>query len=597
MVTRFERVLVVLALALCRVAAGVDTIDPGEIRAGMEGVCLTEMDGDEMVEIPVSVLGVLGASAPEGELVMVRLEHPRFRETGIIAGMSGSPVYIDGKLVGALAIGWSFAKEPIGGVTPFSRMETLSPEAGSAVGGTSARPELAAIVDASQQGRLGEMLADWLLPRAKSEMEGLPLVVSAPQAAGVEWLAEGWRRMRWLSAPSGGTSALSGPEDVRPGAMVAGVLVSGNATLAVAGTVTEVRGNQVWAFGHAYLHGGSLSLPLARAHVLGVLPNQMSSFKLFNVGRTLGAWRVDRSHGMWGELGESPPMVPVEVVVNGRAYSFRSVRHPILLPYLVGYLVASSHGARGRFFGDQSLTMKAGIEYAGGLEASLSESFVGGDTEASASGLAAALVAFLEASDFPVPEVERIHVELRTEEAIRQSTIVDVIPDRLVVRPGEELAVRVRLRPYRGDDVVETLRLEVPKEAPAGRLELVVADGASWTAYDLRARPLRPGSFRDELRYVGRLVPSSRIVAALELKSPGVALRGGSAPVPLGVALTMRSGLGSSLETVTYRLAGLTSREHGAQVLGAVRIGLVVRRDGVIDRSGGEQPPAESEDE
>ena len=122
--------------------AAVDVIDPSEVPPGSRGVCVTEMDGGELVEIPVTVLGTVGPFAPERDMVLVRLDDPRYEKTGIIAGMSGSPVYIDGRLLGALAYGWSFSVEPIGGVTPFTRMVDLGASAGGprAPGAVAARP-------------------------------------------------------------------------------------------------------------------------------------------------------------------------------------------------------------------------------------------------------------------------------------------------------------------------------------------------------------------------------------------------------------------------------------------------------------------------
>ncbi len=128
-------------MCFASMAHAVDVIDPAEVTPGSSGICVTEMDGGERVEIPLTVIGTVGPWTPEGEIVLVRLEDERFRHTGIIAGMSGSPVYIDGRLLGALAFGWSFSKEPIGGVTPFSRMESLGDDRHLSIGCGSRPPD------------------------------------------------------------------------------------------------------------------------------------------------------------------------------------------------------------------------------------------------------------------------------------------------------------------------------------------------------------------------------------------------------------------------------------------------------------------------
>ena len=579
---RFRLTLCMFAVLVAGTAEAIASVLPIDIREGARGVCVTEMDGGELVEIPLEVLGTIGPSTPEGELVLVRLEGDRFEKTGIIAGMSGSPVYVDGHLLGALAYGWAFSEEPIGGVTPFVRMRQLGTDLGPAVGGGVAgqRPTLTGIVDAVRTRELGSLLTDWLVP-PHAQPEGLvPLAVPvAGRSPAAGWIADSWSRLGWMAAPSGTTDA-SESREVVPGAMVAGVLARGDITLAAGGTVTAVDGDRVWAFGHPFLGGGSSRIPLARARVIGVLPSQLNSFKFFGVGSTLGAFEVDRAHGIWGRLGPAPSMVPVAVDVDGRSYRFESVRHPTLTPLLVGYLTATSHAVRGRTFGDQTVTLDVSADFGDGRVASLRDTFAGADAPVMAAGLATALVAYLEGSSFERPALDRVAIDLTSTEELRIADVVEIVPDRRRVRPGDEVAVRIRLRPYRGSDEWHTVRVRVPVGTPAGRLDLVVADGASWTAYDLRMRPQRPASFDDELSLVDRLEPSTRLVAALERPDPALVTGSGSVAAPVGVLLELAGGLGSESRTATW---GVAAREHldlDRPLAGAARIRLEVRPEG-----------------
>ncbi len=161
-------------------AWAVESLDPAEATPGRTGVCITEMDGGERVEIPLTVLGTVGSGRPDGEIVLVRLDHPRIRETGIIAGMSGSPVYVDGKLLGALAYGWAFASEPIGGVTPFVRMLEIGPSPPATA--VAPRPQLNEILAAASGGTLGQLVVDWLVPESSDGTQALPLAVSGWQS-------------------------------------------------------------------------------------------------------------------------------------------------------------------------------------------------------------------------------------------------------------------------------------------------------------------------------------------------------------------------------------------------------------------------------
>lgn len=577
------------ALGAAAPAAATDAMPVADVVAGTRGVCVTEMDGGERVEFPVTVLGTVGAAGPERELVLVRLDDERFRHTGIIAGMSGSPVYVDGRLLGAVAYGWPFSKDPIAGVQPFERMLGLKPEAASGVfdpvpmgvGGSAngSRPSIAALAGAARDGGLGELVIDWLLPTSSSARERLPLVVGAAglgRPAG--WIGVGFERLGWLDTPGGAGPArgdvATGP--LRPGGMVAAVLVDGDASLAIGGTVTEVRGDDVWAFGHTVLGAGRLELPMARASVVAVLPSQMQSFKFFAVDELIGAFEADRYHGYWGRLGATVDLLPVTVDVDGRQHSFRTVRHEVLTPLLLAYLTQTSYTTHGRTFGGQTVAVEIGLAYPGRPPVSVRQWFASGDAAAQAAAYAAAVVGYLETSVFDGPEPTAVAVRVTSREALAELEIVDAVPDRWTVAPGDTLGVRVRLRAHGGAEHIARLELEIPARVPDGRLDLVVADGASWSAYDLRMRPPRPASFADELALLGRLEPSSRLVAALERPEPGIVMGGNPVSAPAGIVLQLKAGLGPNLAATAWGLVARTSADEDQPVTGAVRVPLTV---------------------
>ncbi len=550
------------------------------VRPGLQGVCVTELAGGERVEVPLTVLGIIGSGTPEGELVLVRLDDSRFEDTGIIAGMSGSPVYVDGKLLGALAYGWPFATEPIGGVTPFSRMQRIEAQPAESAA-VAARPTLAQLVDASRQSQVGDLLLQWLVPAGTESVTSLPVAVSAlgtGSAMRDGWMGEAWKRLGWVASPGGGRAAAKTVGDVRPGDMVAAVLVDGDATVAAGGTVTEVRGDRLWAFGHASLGAGTASFPLARAPVVAVLPNLMSSTKLFTVGEPLGAVVADRRDGIVGRLGASAPMVPITVAVDEHTYHFRAVDHPVLLPLLAAYLTQSSHSVLGQGLGNETVTGRIQVRFAGLDPAVVSLALSGTSAAAEAAAFVGAVVAYLENSSFSGPSLDAVEVELETVEKIQSATILEIVPERRVVRPGDELDVRFRIKPFRGPEQVEVLTLRVPDGLPDGRLDLVGADGAAWTAYDLQMRPRRSADFADEVRLLNSLLPSTSLVAVFERPDVGIALPGGSLSTPPGIAMQLSSVLGPNVQAVSHTVVARTVRALRVPVAGAQRIPLTVRR-------------------
>ena len=546
---------------------------------GRQGVCITEMDGGERVEIPVTVLGTIGSGGPDAEIILVRLDDPRFEETGIIAGMSGSPVYLDGKLLGALAYGWGFSKEPIGGVTPFERMLRIESAPTPPVAAAS-RPAMAEMLAAAGDGSLGPTLAEWLVPERTDSLQPLPMSLAtggwwAPTNG--SWMAETWRRLGWTANAGGAGRSDDSGRGVLPGEMVAAVFVDGDAILSAAGTVTEVRDDRVWAFGHSSLGIGTANMPMARAGVVAVLPSLQSSFKFFAVGNEIGALVADRKDGIVGRLGQKAPMVPASVTVDGHRYDFRIVRHPVLLPLFAAYLTQASQGVLGRSFGDQTINIRTEIRYPDLDPVVVRGSYSGGVALSDASSFSAMVLAYLENSEFAAPEIEGLDIEIDSVEEIRSATIVEIVPDRRVVRPGESLDVRFRIRPFKGREYITKVTLEVPHGLPDGKIDLVGADGAAWTAYDLLMRPLRPSAFADEIRMINSFEPSTVLVAALERPDVGMALAGGSLSAPASIVMQVQSVLGPNLETVAHAVFAKTETEMETPVFGAQRITLTIR--------------------
>jgi hypothetical protein len=317
-------------------------------------------------------------------------------------------------------------------------------------------------------------------------------------------------------------------------------------------------------------------MPLARAHVVAVLPSLMSSFKFFSVGRPLGATIADRRSGVLGRIGAEAPTLPIAVRVNDRSYSFRLLRHPVLTPLLAGYLTQTSQGALGRTFGEQTVSTRVELRYRGQQSATVGASFAGTSAPSEAAAFATAVIAYLEGSSYSVPELETVDIAIDTVEDLRTATIVDVVPERRVVHPGDDLVVHFRLRRYRGREETRTVTVHIPVSIPEGRLDLVGADGAAWTAYDLQMRPFEAASFADELRLVNSLIPSTVLVAALERQDVGMVMQGGTLSAPPSIVMQTQSALGPNLETVAYSVFAEVETEMPFPVAGAQRISLTV---------------------
>src|SRR5450756_1624871 len=361
-----------------------DILPPEKLVAGMKGYGVTDMgDGKGIQRFDVEILGLLKRYAPGQDLILARVSGIGLEKAGIIAGMSGSPIYVDGKLVGALAYGWPFSKEPICGITPIQSMLDIRhapaappvPIAGSAA-------STASVISAFSSGRFTDRFSDLLKPFQASSGDSpaaLPLPVSfgGSLSPGTVFnrIAEA---ANWMTVPSGASASPATPTSkpagasaaLKPGSAVATQLLSGDMDLSATGTVTWVEGNSVLAFGHPFLSMGPVSMPMAQAEVLTVLPSLFRSFKFAATGPVLGSITQDRSTGILGTFGTRAPMVPITVRISSDAipsqvYHFEAVHNSMLTPILTAIAIDNVLTTLEKRSGERTLVWKSAIRTPG----------------------------------------------------------------------------------------------------------------------------------------------------------------------------------------------------------------------------------------
>lgn len=564
-------------LALALVLALTDPIvwvDPAHVTPGQTGICVTEWSGGQRREMGVEVVGVMDATAPERTTVLVRLVDPELGDGGVVAGMSGSPVWLDGKLLGAVAYGWSFAREPLAGVTPFSVMREIGSFAQPAPVPPPSLHQLAALA----AGRLDPLE---LLPRLGDRSGGtaVPVAVAGLPAAQPGWGAEVLARAGLTLAA---TAAQGGPVGVpEAGEMMASLLVWGDAVVGAGGTVTAREGDTLWAYGHPLFSLGSVRLPVARARVLAIQRSFQSSFKVFAVGEPFGTLIADRPSGVVARIEPPPRGLPVRVAVSDGSgqtvWQFKVAEHPLLSPLMVTYVANASLMARGASTGESSVQLSFYGRMADGQEVRISQAARSADAPARLASFAGAVTAVLTSSILPHPELAEIHITMTRDETPAGASFEAVLPSRSTVRPGEVLSVTVQLQPYLAERVTQRIEITIPRHLPPGEIDLVVADGATWTSYLLKAQPTNPVTFTQQLDVLRRFESSTVLVAALESRDRGVAVPGGVLPaVPPSWAWTLTGGLGGSASRLATSVVSTTRWSSPYPLEGAARITLRV---------------------
>ena len=426
----FRRLLTSLAsvmvFATCLGGQASPPIFPlSDVRAGLKGVGRTIFEGDKIEEFQVEILGVLkNAIAPKRGLILARLSGGPLATTGVISGMSGSPVYMDGKLVGAVSRSFPLSKEAIAGITPIEEMLTVVPSPWLPRR-TSLCPRAFASPTsrADRQTRAGQIVDENTFlnippPPAEPDQNSfssllLPLRFGGFSSAAVDLFAPQLRRLG-LEPTNGGVISAGeqntppSPTDLMPGSMISLLLVRGDMDLNIDCTVTFRQGNNLYACGHQVLAEGPAQFPFAPAHVIVVVPSIASSFKVDAPGAVVGTIQQDRFDAIYGQVGgKIPPMIPVHVhldtTLNRKSdYNFEMIDEPFLSPILLNLAVTSALGVTERSIGTSTLNIKAQIHLADGQSVDLEDVLSGevGTTDMVGATVAAPL-AMLMSSGFP----------------------------------------------------------------------------------------------------------------------------------------------------------------------------------------------------
>lgn len=470
-----------LFTASAQAPTSVDILPLSEVRPGMEGYAYTIFAGDQVEKFDLEVLGIMpDFMGPRQTIILVQLKGPKVEHTGVVAGMSGSPVYFNGKLAGALSLKLgAFTKEPIGGVTPIE--DIIHPQArASSAGVPSDAP--------APQRLLAQDAASRTSLPTGSALEPIetPLIFSGYQPEALRQFAGQLQSFGFVAAQGG--TAVAKPDDghLAPGDMAGMVLVQGDTSISSACTVTAIRANQVFLCGHPFLSLGDVQFPMARTEVVTTLSSDLASTKIVNVGGDIGTITGDRLTAVTGKLGAVPPMIPVDLTLaQGGAEKklhFEMVNHPKLTPLLVGLTVFNGLTQNSLYGEGTTLHLSGEVVVHGHAPVQIENTFAPSDAF-SPDGLPIAIniqsvFTRLFTNTRETPVFDRIALRVESVPGRQSFSIESAWLEKGEAAPGETLRVRVLLRPYRGAARVEETTVRVPEQASRGTtLRVLVSDG------------------------------------------------------------------------------------------------------------------------
>jgi len=521
-------------------------MDIDDVKPGMRGYGLSVFQDARIDTFDVEVLGVMkNTFYTDHDIIMVGVSGPYVDEAGVIAGMSGSPVYIDGKLVGALAYRFGqFPMKPIGGITPIGHMLAIrdvvdadalpgrnppdDPFNGMGGSGGGSGPNGASFdgefpwPDADRSA--AEFSGRGGTPPGPSSLQpiAVPMVFSGFYPMTVHFFEEELRRRGLVPVSGGGsvgggtpgrasgtvsgggdtaseqegTSSRGARSALEPGSAVSAQLIRGDFNVAGTGTVTWRDEDAILAFGHPFLWTGALNVPMNRAEIITVIPDQTGSTKISAVADEVGSVLWDHTNGIYGRLGDTAPMIPVELSYGDDVTPDRNYRFDVMMakgwtPMLVNMTVVNTIIAHGRAAGERTISLGGRIVLRGHPDIIIDDRFSG---RASLSALVrdvSGVLNLLLDNRFVTPMLESVQIDVVSSDEHRTAVIEDVWFGSEVLKPGDTLEVRVYLRPYRGDRLVKRIDVAIPKNISNGPVQVLVGSDQAVTRHDLNAVPQR----------------------------------------------------------------------------------------------------------
>ncbi len=514
-----------------------------QIKPGMVGIGKRVFRGTKIDTFDVEVVDVMqNALGPKKDLILARLSGGPLplEKTGVIGGMSGSPVYIEGKLIGAVAYAWGFSKEPYCGITPILEMLNAMDEAPSERNRRSGRRRSGFMV---KKGR-GKFVAEWRGNTIRPV--SMPLSAGGFDPKAVDQLRAELEPYGFFPMQGGGEKESSYPRgSFEAGAALGIQLVRGDLSLTGIGTMTFRDKDRVVGFGHPMLHGGRSSLPMSSAVIYGVIPSQLLSFKLGAASHTQGSIVDDRATGVMGVVGRSAPMVPMEVSVKTRqgtgTFRFEIVEHPDLTPILTRITVLSTLLSAGKGSGEITTRTRIQIRLDGHADVVLENAYSGVDALA---GIVKELVDPLGAlmhNPFQDPPVVGVRIKVDVEERLRTATLDGLEISRLRYRPRDVIRFETLARPYYGHEQRTSGQINIPIHTPDGPLTLRAGSAEALEKLEIKRAPGRyvPQSFDHLLKLISQEERNDDLIVELVSKGRGITVEGEEFPSPPSSVLSV----------------------------------------------------------
>ena len=581
--------------------AAVSVMPLADVRAGMQGIGKTVFAGDKVEDFQVEILGVLHNTGPRESLILGRLSGGPLEHTGVMQGMSGSPVYVGGKLIGAVAMAFPYAKDPIAGIRPIEEMFRVDAMPGRA-GAPSAIARLfdgnllPGLASAGQAVRISAPnKAPNTADAGLSMVEvATPLSLSGFTTAAIDRFTPGLRSLGL--EPRQGIS-LGGAPDMRmgdrsklqPGSMISVELMTGDMSVGADGTLTCIDGDSVYAFGHRFLAIGPTELPFTRSEVLTLLANVNTSFKISSAKELMGVITQDRNTAVTGALGKRAAMLPLDISLSQESakqpkqvgdYHMQLVNDRFLSPYLTQMAVFSALDATERATGASSILVRASIEFENRKDAvEIRNIYTGEGGSAMVAAVNTAVpISYVMQAGFEALKIKRVSVKLETANTKKDLSIGQVYLSKKEAKPGDTVELFTVLDGQNAAEHPSSVKYTIPRGTAPGTLYFTVADGSQTSIADLRQILTEtPHSPEQVIANVNRLHSGDKAYVRVWRAEPSYQVQGEEIPDPPPSLALVLGGVQNVPQVRNSKMAEITIDAGNMMVTGSKTVQLEVK--------------------
>jgi hypothetical protein len=507
-----------------------------EIKPGMEGIGKTIFKGSKIETFSFKVIGILEKFAPDKDLIWVELEPSIFQDMGVVAGMSGSPLYIEGKLIGAVAYGFSFSKKALAGVTPIEDIIKTSEYNNQQY--TIDISNIKIEFDKKNTAVILDLIKQEFIKRSHfgSVREISPIKLIADHKglnpATLNFLHPVFTPIESLKLSPQLKKNVLNPDffKIAPADAATIPLLTGDYEYKVSGTVTHVDGNKVYLFGHPYFNLGLVDFPLHKGEVISIVPSYQTSFRLTGSKHMVGAVVQDRFSSVQAELGKTPYMIPLKVFLKNRnsKFSMEMVSHPLLTPALSYISLVNIFQSAYQQYGFYSMKVQGKIFIENEQNIIINDIFSGSSAIEEFSNLILAINFFLMNNPEKLIKIQKMDFEISGSESIRRTNIQNVIIDKFVYSPGDIMDIRLFMGNERGKSFTEKINIKVPNLKPGSLFYLLVADKDELLKFDSKnvKSSYFPYKLNSLIRAINNLRKNNRIYFKIMTPAQGLFIKG-----------------------------------------------------------------------